>query len=70
LSACRRVFAVTIKVMRTSPPYQLLRHILQMLIQLRRDGGPNYVELLVLRHELSVLHRQVHLWGAIIQPSL
>jgi putative transposase len=56
----RRGFAVTIKAMSASLMYQLLRHILQMLTQLARDGGAKDVELLVLRHEVAVLRRQIH----------
>src|SRR5690348_1149656 len=40
--------------------YLLLRQVLQMLTQLARDGGAKDVELLVLRHEVAVLRRQVH----------
>jgi transposase InsO family protein len=46
--------------MSASLVYQLLRQILQMLTQLARDGGAKDVELLVLRHEVAVLRRQVH----------
>ena len=40
--------------------YLLLRQIWQMLAQLARDGGAKDVELLVLRHQVAVLRRQVH----------
>ncbi|GII26487.1 integrase core domain-containing protein [Planosporangium mesophilum] len=46
--------------MTASLVYLLLRQVLQMLTQLARDGGAKDVELLVLRHQVAVLHRQVH----------
>ncbi|GAA0731088.1 helix-turn-helix domain-containing protein [Dactylosporangium roseum] len=46
--------------MTASLVYLLLRRILQMLTQLARDGGAKDVELLVLRHQVAVLRRQVH----------
>jgi putative transposase len=49
-----------ILVMTASLVYVLLRQILQMLTQLARDDGAKDVELLVLRHEVAVLRRQVH----------
>src|SRR4051812_2307200 len=49
-----------IRVMNASLVYLLLRQILQMLTQLPPDGGAKDVELLVLRHEVAVLRRQVH----------
>jgi hypothetical protein len=45
--------------MNASLMYLLVRQILQMLTQLARDGGAKDVELLVLRHEVAVLRRQV-----------
>jgi putative transposase len=46
--------------MSTSLVYLLLRQVLQMLTQLARDDGAKDVELLVLRHQVAVLRRQVH----------
>ncbi|SCF03176.1 Integrase core domain-containing protein [Micromonospora coriariae] len=46
--------------MAASLVYVLLRQVLQMLTQLARDGGAKDVELLVLRHQVAVLRRQVH----------
>ena len=46
--------------MNASLVYLLIRQILQMLTQLARDGGAKDVELLVLRHQVAVLRRQVH----------
>src|SRR4051794_6787482 len=46
--------------MTASLVYLLLRQVLQMLTQLARDGGAKDVELLVLRHQVAVLRRQVH----------
>ncbi|MET8354187.1 MULTISPECIES: helix-turn-helix domain-containing protein [unclassified Micromonospora] len=40
--------------------YLLLRQVLQMLSQIARDGGAKDVEILVLRHQVAVLRRQVH----------
>src|SRR5687768_12581098 len=46
--------------MAASLVYLLLRQILQMLTQLARDDGAKDAELLVLRHQVAVLRRQVH----------
>src|SRR4051794_22097574 len=46
--------------MTASLVYVVLRQLLQMLTQLARDGGAKDVELLVLRHQVAVLRRQVH----------
>jgi putative transposase len=45
--------------MSASLVYLLMRQVLQMLIQLARDGGAKDIELLVLRHQVAVLRRQV-----------
>lgn len=39
--------------------YLLLHQILQMLSQIARDGGAKDAEILVLRHQVAVLRRQV-----------
>ncbi len=46
--------------MSVSLVYMVLRQIFQMLTQLARDGDAKDVELLVLRHQVAVLRRQVH----------
>jgi hypothetical protein len=46
--------------MSASLVYLLLRQVLQMLTQLAGDGGAKEVEILVLRHQVAVLRRQVH----------
>src|SRR3954470_13319101 len=46
--------------MSASLVYLLLRQVLQMLAQLARDDGAKDVQLLVLRHQVAVLRRQVH----------
>jgi hypothetical protein len=46
--------------MNASLVYVLLRQVLQMLTQLVRDGAAKDIELVVLRHEVAVLRRQVH----------
>lgn len=46
--------------MTASLVYLLLRQVLQMLTQLARDGGAKDGEILVLRHQVAVLRRQVH----------
>jgi hypothetical protein len=55
-----RASAGTIDAVNASLVYLLLRQVLQMLTQLARDGGAKDVELLVLRHQVAVLRRQVH----------
>jgi transposase InsO family protein len=45
--------------MSASLVYLLLRQVLQMLSQLARDNGAKDVEILVLRHQVAVLRRQV-----------
>jgi hypothetical protein len=45
--------------MSASLVYPLLRQVLQTLTQLARDDGAKDVELLVLRHQVAVLRRQV-----------
>src|SRR6266545_2151 len=52
--------AGTMDAVNASLVYLLLRQVLQMLTQLARDGGAKDVELLVLRHQVAVLRRQVH----------
>lgn len=52
--------ADTMEAMSASLMYLLLRQVLQMLAQVARDGGAKDVEILVLRHEVAVLRRQVH----------
>jgi hypothetical protein len=50
---------VTLPVMSVSLVYLLLRQLLGMLTQLARGVGAKDVELLVLRHQVAVLRRQV-----------
>jgi transposase len=52
--------ADTMEAMSASLVYLLLRQVLQMLSQLARDHGAKDVEILVLRHQVAVLRRQVH----------
>jgi hypothetical protein len=52
--------ADTMKAMTASLMYLLLRQVLKMLTQIARDGGAKDVEILVLRHQVAVLRRQVH----------
>lgn len=50
----------TMEGMSASLVYLLLRQVLQMLAHLARDGGAKDVEILVLRHQVAVLRRQVN----------
>jgi putative transposase len=50
----------SMEAMSASLIYLLLRQALQMLTRLSRDGGAKDVEILVLRHQVAVLRRQVH----------
>ena len=59
--------AVIIWDMIASLAYQVLRQIMQMFTQLGCDGRAKDVELLVLRHEVAVLRRQVQ--RPQLQPS-
>jgi putative transposase len=54
------VFAVTIQGHERLAGIPAAPQILQMLTQFARDGGAKDVELLVLRHEVAVLRRQIH----------
>src|SRR5205823_4375371 len=60
LSEANDLEAVTLPAMSVSLVYLLLRQVLQMLTQLARDDGAKDVELLILRHQVAVLRRQVH----------
>jgi hypothetical protein len=55
------------EAVKASLVYLLLRQVLQMLTQLARDGGAKDVELLVLRHQMAVLRRQVH--RPVLEPA-
>jgi hypothetical protein len=50
----------SMEAMSASLIYLLLCQVLQMLTRLARDGGAKDVEILVLRHQVAVLRRQVH----------
>lgn len=45
--------------MSTSLVYLLLRQVLQMMARIARNDGAKDVEILVLRHQVAVLRRQV-----------
>jgi putative transposase len=55
------------EAMTASLVYLLLRQVLQMLTQLARDGGAKDVEILVLRHQVAVLRRQVR--RPVLEPA-
>jgi putative transposase len=52
--------ADTMEALSASLVYLLLRHVLQMLTQIARDDAAKDVEILVLRHQVAVLRRQVY----------
>jgi Salmonella virulence plasmid 65kDa B protein len=59
--------ADTMGAMTASMMDLLLRQVLQMLTQLARDGGAKEVEILVLRHQVAVLRRQVRRRRQLVQ---